>query len=71
MLQLSDDEVLVDIARSRNRSRASYDVPGLGLAICGVGYDVRELAVNRHMKKSEKERILHGEVASSFSAASS
>ena len=60
-LEHENDDILVDIARSRERARASYDVPGVGLAMCGVGYDMKELAVNRHMKKCDKAKILNGE----------
>jgi tRNA pseudouridine(38-40) synthase len=44
--------ILLDIALSRNRYRAAAAVSSIGLALCGVGFDLEDLADLKGSKKS-------------------
>jgi hypothetical protein len=37
------------------RLSASAPCPGEGLALCGVGYDLKELAIHKHMNKETRK----------------
>lgn len=52
-----DDNVLVDIALSGDRSRVGYALPGVGLCFAGVGYDHRDLAFYKFQPKETSERL--------------
>jgi hypothetical protein len=40
------------------RALASLPLPGDGLALCGVGFDLRELAMYKFMSKAAREAVL-------------
>lgn len=43
-----DEDLLLKIAQTRERARASLAAPGIGLALAGVGYDLVDLAQHKH-----------------------
>lgn len=48
-----DEDILLKVAMTRNRFLASNPAPGEGLALCGVGFDLEDLAIYKHMPKKK------------------
>lgn len=53
-----NEDILMDICKSRDRTQASVPLPGEALCFCGVGYDAHDMAIYKYMKKAALETIL-------------
>jgi len=50
-----DEDVLLKICDTRTRDRASYSLSGVGLCLCGVGYDINDLSIDRFIATNPKK----------------
>lgn len=48
----SDEDILLKICHYKARDRSAFALPGLGLAMCGVGYDIDDLAKDRYVSQN-------------------
>ena len=57
-LDQRNEQLLMEICASRDRSKAAVPVPGEALCFCGVGYDSADMAIYKYMKKMAYMQIL-------------
>ena len=53
-----NENVMLNICASRDRTRASTAVPGHALCFAGVGYDERDMAIYKFMRKVKLQELL-------------
>ena len=54
-----NDNILVDICLSGDRSRAARALPGPPLCLAGVGYDKDDMAIYKFMPKIEYNALIN------------
>jgi hypothetical protein len=55
---IRNENIMLDICATRDRSRASSALPGRALCFAGVGYDARDLAIYKFMPKVQLQALL-------------
>ena len=58
VLENRNDDVLVDICNGDARRTPSVAIMGDGLCFCGVGYDLKDLALYKMIPKKERELVM-------------
>ena len=53
-----DVNILLNIINNGNSSLASMPLTGRGLCFCGVGFDIKDLALFKFMRKKERLQVL-------------
>jgi tRNA U38,U39,U40 pseudouridine synthase TruA len=51
-------DLLMEICKSRDRTKTSVPLPGEALCFCGVGYDAHDMAIYKYMKKAAMEAVM-------------
>ena len=54
--ELRNSNILFDICQSGDRNLTAVAVTGVGLALCGIEYDMNELQLKKHQLSGEGEK---------------